>query len=61
MRRDDDRVEAIRRGDELQAQGWPSLAADVREGLCAEDALWRLRQIGEDESDAAQVIRGWAS
>lgn len=61
MRTSEDRAQAIKRGDELQALGWPNLAADVRAGLPAEDALRRLSEVGEGESDAAQVIRGWRS
>lgn len=61
MQSRDERAEAIRRGDALRALGWPNLAADVSEGLPADAALERLREIGEGESDAAQLVRGWSS
>jgi hypothetical protein len=61
MQSGDERAEAIRRGHALRELGWPNLAADVSEGLSPDAALERLREIGEGESGAARLIRGWSS
>ena len=54
-----ERTQATERGDQLEALGWPSLAADVRTGLPLRDALLCLRDIGESDSEAATMIRSW--
>lgn len=59
MRTSKAQAQTIRRSEMLNALGWPSLAADMRDGLPPEDALRRLSEIGEGKSDAAQLIRGW--
>jgi hypothetical protein len=61
MRSSEDRTtQAISRSQVLEALGWPSLAADLRNGLSPEEALRRLSEIGESESDATRALRGWA-
>lgn len=42
--------------DELEAAGWPAVAEDVREGVPLETVLSRLAEIGEAESEAAEII-----
>lgn len=45
--------------DELETAGWPSVAEDAREGLGPETILRRLSSIGEDDSDAAEIVAGY--
>ena len=40
----------------VEEAGWPELAADVRKGVPRDVLLRRLREIGEGDSDAAQII-----
>jgi len=54
-----ERIIAAERGDVLEDKGWPELAEDVREGLALETALGRLREIGEEASEAAELLRRW--
>ncbi len=41
---------------ELEKAGWPMLAEDVEEGLSADVLLRRLRDLGEADSDAWDII-----
>lgn len=41
---------------ELEDAGWPAVAADVRDGVDYDVILRRLREIGEGDSDAAEII-----
>lgn len=40
----------------LEDAGWPSVAADAREGVHPETILARLHSIGEGYSDAADIV-----
>lgn len=42
---------------QLMRMGWPTLAEDIMGGLPLESALVRLREIGEQESNAARLLR----
>lgn len=42
--------------DELREAGWPSVADDVEAGLPQTAILNRLRDIGEDDTDAAAIV-----
>lgn len=54
-----ERLIASERGDALEGAFGPALAEDVREGRALEAALDALRELGEGDSDAADLIRGW--
>lgn len=54
-----ERLIAAERGDALESKGWPSVAEDVREGTPLERCLTGLREIGEGDSDAAELIQEW--
>lgn len=41
---------------ELEDAGWPSVAEDVRDGVSCETILHRLRDIGEGDSEAAEIV-----
>lgn len=41
---------------ELEDHHWPNVADDVRDGLSVDQLLKRLREIGEEDSIAAQII-----
>jgi hypothetical protein len=48
---------------ELDAAGWHAVAEDVRDGLALDTILRRLREIGEGESEASDIIqwpKGWS-
>lgn len=53
---DDARRERI--ADELESAGWPSVAEDVRDGWDLDVILERLHDIGEGDSEAADIITG---
>ncbi len=50
-----DRAVAARRGDFLEAMGWPTVAEDVRAGLSLGELVGRL----EADDDILPVVRGW--
>ncbi len=41
---------------ELERAGWPAVAEDIRAGLSAGQILQRLRDIGEQDGDAATIV-----
>jgi hypothetical protein len=49
-------AQRLRLASELDAAGWPSVADDVRDGIALAVILDRLRDIGEQDSDAAAII-----
>jgi hypothetical protein len=51
---DDARRERI--ADELEGAGWPAVAEDVREGLDLDTVVERLRDIGEGDSEAVEIL-----
>jgi hypothetical protein len=55
------RLIAAARGDRIEEAGMPSITEQVREGAAPSRVLVRLAAIGEHESRAADLLRGWAA
>lgn len=44
--------------EELESNGWSAVAADLRDGISPQTVLRRLREIGEENSDAYEIVAG---
>lgn len=45
--------------NELRERGWDAVAEDVEDGHTPETVINRLNDIGESDSDAAELIAGY--